>query len=459
MTCSRPLASLALGAALLLAGCVPAQTGETKAWEQVSQVGSQLGPPGPRVPATVPTADSPLADFARYAVVNHPAVFASYQDWRAAVGAIASSRALPDPRLTFEADISSTLMTLMPGVMFDLMAGRKRSAMAGEATAASQVAYRTYAGAVFRVASEVRKSWIELAYLRAALDLKEDSRRALEQGSALAQAEYTTGKGMGTLEVQVRLANEAARVLSELDALRDRLASARSVFKASLGLLPTDPDPAWPEPRLVTTALPAEEEMWERIRSSNADLARMQAMVDMALASVAVARTAGTPDASAGLMADLRANPLMIRPTASVTLPVWREKIASLVAASEARRDAATARVGAEQLAMAAQLARMLAMVRESDRMIAYIDGTALTSSERIAATAEAAYQSGLAGPRAIAEARLMALAMRLERAAALRDREEAATELALMMADDAPSGSPLISETDSDRSQAPSRP
>ena len=339
-------------------------------------------------------------------------------------------------------------MTFMPGFMFDFMAPGKRAAMGREATAASQVAYRVYVSTVLRTATEVRKGWIDLAYLHEAIRLREISIVTLDQAVAVAQADYSTGRGMSTLENQVRLANESARLRSDLATLNDRLTSARHSFKSALGLLPADPDPAWPQVALVTTVLFSEDELWHRTQESNPGLAQMRAMVEMAVAGVEVAHKAGTPDFSLGLMADLKANPLMVRPTATVTLPIWRDKIAAIIANAEARRDAAMARASAEQLSLAAELAQMLYMVREADRMIAYIDHTALPNYERTIATVEAGYQSGMTSLAMIPETRLMSLGMQLERAAALRDRENAVTGLLLMIADAAPPGSPLLAES-----------
>jgi len=437
------LIGLCLGTTCFLGGCASASPKEARAREQVRQIGRQL-PPMPRQPAFRP--DAPLDDYVRFAVIHHPAVRASYQEWKASVDAIAPNRALPDPKLTFEADIADTLMTFMPGLMFDFMTRGKRNAMAVEATAASVVAYRTYVSAVLKVASSVRKSWIELAYLETALDLKRQSVEALRQTSALAQAEYTTGQGMATLEQQVRLSDEEARAGSEIAMLKDKLTAARNVFRYSLGLLPEQAGSEWPHPHMAASEVPPEAELWRRIQSSNADLARMRDMVEMAVAGIEVAKSAGTPDFSLGAMADLKANPLMIRPTASLSLPAWRGRIAAAVSAAQARRDAAAARVSEEQLDMAAQLARMLAMIRESDRMISFIDRTALPNSEQTIATAAAAYQVGMASPAMAANARLMAIGMRLERAAALRDREIAVADLLLMSAETAPTGAPVLS-------------
>ncbi|HVU18362.1 MAG TPA: TolC family protein [Candidatus Didemnitutus sp.] len=435
---------LLFGVFAFVSGCtVPPSTAEKQAQRESTRLGQVLHSPEVALPA----AQAPLADYVRYAVLRHPQVLASYSDWRASVLSIAPTRALPDPQLTFEADVADTLMTFMPGLMFDFMTPGKRRAMAEETTAASQVAYRAYVATVLETAAGVRKAWLELAYVDEALRLREDSIAALDQATAMAGADYVTGRGMSTLESQFRLENEVAKVRSDLAALGDRKVAARTRFKSALGLATSDVDPAWPQATLAPTVLPSEDELWRRTLAANPQLGRMRSMVEMAVAGVAVARKAGTPDFTLGAMADLKADPLMIRPTATVSLPIWREKIRANVAAAEARRDAAVSRVSAEQLSMAAALAQMLYMVRESDRMIAYIDTTALPNYQRLISSVEAGYQSGMTSPGMIPETRVMALGMRIERVVALRDRENAVTDLLLMTADIAPAGAPLVAD------------
>jgi outer membrane protein TolC len=443
---SAPTLIVAFTLISALAGCTLApSTGEKQARANVAQLGETLRPARakPVLPALTP--ESPLADYVRFAVLNHPQIEAAYDDWRASVAAIAPTRALPDPQFTFEADIADTLMTFMPGLMFDFMTPGKRIAMSREMIASSNIAYRAYVATMLRAAAQARKAWVELAFLDESIRLRESSVGALEQSLALANVDYTTGRGMGSLANQVRVTNDIAKVRNDLATLGDRRAAARIRFKSTLGLASTDGDPAWPQASLAATALPSEDELWRRASAANAELAQMRAMVEMAVASIEVARKAGTPDFTIGGMADLKSDPLMFRPTATVTLPIWREKIAANIAAAEARRDASKARVTAEQLNLAGEIAQMLYMVREADRMIAYIEQTALPNFERAIATVEAGYQSGMTGPSMIPETKLMALTMRLERAAALRERENAVTELLLMTADVAPAGSPLL--------------
>ncbi len=388
----------------------------------------------PSAPLPVLTTDSAPEDFVRFALMNHPAVSAAWQDWRAARHSIAPSKALPDPQLTFQADIASTIMSLMPGVMFELMGSGKRAAMGREAEAGATVARAQYSVTLVRVAAETRRALLELAYLDEAVALRHAAVAAAEQREQLAASEYATGRGMdASLSAQVQAANTAARLRSEAAALDERRSAARARLKAALGLQAGAPDPAWPRHHLSATPLPAADELWQRVQSANPDLARMRAMVEMTVAGIEVARRGGSPDFTVGLMTDVKAAPWMWRPTATMTLPIWRTKIRETIAAAEARHDAAVARLSAEQLDMAAELARMLAMVREADRMIEYLDRSALPSVQRQRFAAESGYRTGGTGAAMIVESGAMELAMQAERLAALRERELAVVDLLAM--------------------------
>jgi cobalt-zinc-cadmium efflux system outer membrane protein len=444
---SPNLGSVAI--ALALAGCASAPAPDEKsARADMHATGARLlAKEGrPEFPALLP--DSPPEQFVLYSVLNHPSVVAAYYDWRASVEDIVTARTLPDPQFVFQADITRTLSSFMPGLMFDFMGSGKLEAMGHEATATSNVARRAYLSAVLNAAAEARKAWIELAYVDEAIRLKEMSVGSLDTSIAIADADYSTSRGMGTLADHVRIANQLAQTRSELGSLADQRTAARARLKSAMGLAPADRDPVWPRAALTPTAIPSAEELWRRASEANPDLGRMRTMVEMAVSGVEVARNAGHPDFTLGAMVDLRTNPTLFRPLATINLPIWREKIAAIIAAAEARRDASEARLSAEQITLAAELAQMLYMVRESDRMIAYIDHDALPSFDRTIATAEAAYQSGAASPGMIPETQLMAFAMRLGRIGALRDRENAVTDLLLLTANTAPAGSPVPETT-----------
>jgi outer membrane protein TolC len=437
-----PFAATLVGALFFIAGCAPGATHEENdARERAGRIGQILS----TIPALPSLREgSTPDDFLRFALLKHPAVRAAYHEWRASIEDITPTRTLPDPRLTFETDISSMLMSLMPGVMFEFMLPQKLSAMSREATAASEVAYQNYAATVLSTAAEVRQAWVELAYVDASEQLLSDTHEALTQALDIATSDYATARGMAGLDAPLLAMNNAAQLRLQIATNAERRTAARARFQSALGLLPEEGPPPWPCIPLTATSLPAEGALWERGRAANPEIATMRAMVAMALAKIEAAHQAGTPDFSLGLMADLKTSPIMYRPTASVNLPIWREKIAAEIAAAEARSQGALAKLDAAQLGVAAEIAQMLFMAREAERMIAYIDNTALPHIERAQAAVATTYQTGMAPPNMLPELRIMRARMGIERLNALRQREIAVTKLLLITATSAPHDAPL---------------
>ena len=440
---------IVISVGLLLAGCVAASREEQTALGRVREAGAILRPGDRKPDLPALTADSPLSDYLRYALLNHPQVEAAYEEWHGTVLAIAPARTLPDPKLTFQADITDAVVSLMPGFMFDVMSNGRRAAMAREASAASEVAYQRYVATVLATAAEVKKSWADLTALEETLRLKRRMLELKEEAVHFSHAEHVTMHAMGSLDQLTQLLNEAGRLRLDIANLEDERGVLRKGFKTALGIAREAPDPAWPTqfaPSLAPT--PDDDTFWHAAITANPRLGEMRAMVEMAVAQVAVEEKARTPDFAAGLMADLKMNPVLWRPLAEVTLPVWREKISAAIAAASARHDAAVARLRAEELMVAADLARMTYMVREADRMVAHIDGTALPNLRQSYATVAAAYGTGMTGFAMIPETQEMVLAMQVERVAALRDREKALADLSLLIAGSAPAGAPLPSNS-----------
>jgi len=429
------LLSLSLGSlAVLAGGCASLES------RQEREVVASLKGTGEERQALetnllLPASEAPASEWLRFALLKHPAVKASYFEWQAAVASIAPARALPDPQLSLQADLSNMVMSFMPGVMFDLMLPSKRAAMARELSAGAEVSHRAYLVAALRVAGEVQKTWVDLAFVEESLRLKKEQARILRQAAMLASADYRSGMAMGSLESQMRQEEACGRVEHELESLKEQRLSLRQAFKAALGLLPGDPDPMWPSPQMERSPVPEESELWKAIQLANPDLARMRAMVDMAVTQESIARQGRVPDFTAGVMVDFKQAPLMWRPSATMTLPIWRGKIEAQIAAAKARREAAEASVNAELLNMSAELARMLFMVREADHMLSYMDEVALPRLAQVQASAQAGLRSGMAKAGMLSEARSMELSMRLERLSALREREQALVSLQQMSA------------------------
>jgi outer membrane protein TolC len=363
----------------------------------------------------------------RFALLNHPSVEAAYLDWKAAAESIAPARSLPDPQLTFQADIADTVMSLMPGVMFGISHSGRRAAAAREAASRSGVAYRAYAEEVARVAAGVAGAWSDLAYIDEELGLKDEAALLVGQSLAIERARYATGAAMGGLAPQARLANQQAVVERERANLEDRRRATRVRFKAALGLGSDDPDPPWPRGPFPFPALPDEETLWRRLAASNPGLEKMRAAVEAAAASADAARRLSEPDFAAGLMANIRANPVVFRPLGSVTLPIWKDKIASSIAAADDAERSSKTRLDAARLALAADLAGILFDKREADRDLASIEGELLPNLARAEESAAAGYQAtGMDGFAQVAEIRWMRLDLRLQAAEARHERDAA---------------------------------
>jgi hypothetical protein len=114
------IGGLAGAAMLLLAGCsgVPTRT-ENAARQDLSHVKSRYRPQDAKPPLPTLTQDSGLPDLIQYALLNNPRVESTFYDWAAAVEEITTARSLPDPMLTFSAEISRGIPTLSAGLMTD----------------------------------------------------------------------------------------------------------------------------------------------------------------------------------------------------------------------------------------------------------------------------------------------------------------------------------------------------
>ena len=431
-------------ACLALTSCVGTPiNGEREARERVAQTGRELhSAPLPLLPGA-DEADNPAA-YLRYALWHHPAVEAAFQDWLAATADVVGARSLPDPRLTLQLDYAGGLTSLMPGAMADYLTRGKRVASGNAALAAGDVAYRAYCAQIFETSANLRRAWLELAYADEALKLRTTVVAAYEAAAAASGNDYATATG-GDLSTIVTLKNEAARQKALLAALEDRRTAARAAFKAALVLARNDTDPTWPTTALKAGEEPSEDELWTHIEASNPDLLNLRAMVAQAVAGIDIAQTARTPDFSFGGMADVKASPLMLRPQAALTLPIWKDKIQAGIDAATARRDAATARVSARELDLAAQLAQALYQVRSADRVIAFIDASALPALRSAAAISTSNFQSGRGMATAPAEARAQIAMAELDRLDALLERENAATDLLLISANIAPGAALLV--------------
>ena len=431
-------------AGLLLAGCVGVPTqGEKRARQNQETVGRTYRPGGERPALPTLGTNAPLHDFLLFAMLNQPQVEAAYFDWAASVRRITVERSLPDPRLTFQGDIADTVMSLMPGLMMDFPGPGKLKAAAKVATTESEGKYFAFEWSVLQTAFALKKAYYELHFLNAKVGVNRETLRLVADIEKLARTQNEVGKV--TLQDVLRAQIEQERLTTEIDNLEDSRNPLLAQFKAALGLKAEDATPPVPQKFESTTLNLTSDKLFTTALARNPRLKAMEAEVRMADASIRLATKAKVPDFSAGIEADVKAYPIMVRPSFGVTLPIWRDKIAAQIAGAQAGKRAAQARLSAEQIVLAVEFAEKSFMFRESSRNLSLLQERLLPKARQSLEVAQSGYVSGKVDFLNLLDAQRTLLAFQLTEVEARVQRELALAELSLLILGTPPANAPVL--------------
>ena len=426
-------AALALG---LLAGCkgIPTEA-EKAARTQANTVAAAYRPRGQRPVLPVLTPESGLSNFLAYAMLNQPSVEAAYYDWAASVERITQARSLPDPQLTFQMDIQNAVTSLMPGLMGSIPWPDKLRAAARVASAESQAKYFTFESAVLRTAFEVKRAYYQVYFLAEKIRVNRETLRLLSELETLARAQNEVGKG--TLQDVLRAQIEEDRLRTEIDNLSDSRAPLMARFKAALGMKAEEPMPPTPS-RFESTALDLTSDgLLETALARNQRLKAMEAEVRAAEASLLLARKARLPDFSLGFMGDAKTDPTLYRlpgNPGTMSLPLWRDKLAAQIAEAQARKRSAQARFSTEEIALAVDFAQRSYLYREATRNLQLLDNQLLPKARQSLEVARSAYLAGQIEFFNLADSERTLLAFELDRVEAAIQREVVLAELSFIV-------------------------
>jgi len=444
-SCAALLAAAVLCS--LVVGCTGMRTqGENESRENVQAVLRKYRPHGnsPALPKLV-GGGSP-ENFVRFAIYNHPQVEAAYYEWLASVEKITRERSRPDPLLTFEADITKMIDTLMPGLMTDLPGPGKLRAAANVATSESEMKYFQFEAAVLLVAYGFKKAWYDLHFLDEKTRVNREMLSLLEELEKLAQSRNEVGKA--GLQDILRAQIDKERLATELANLKDSRLSLLIQFKASLGLKSGDSTPPLPRELRSSPMSLSADRMLATALSRNPKLKAMEADVRRAEAALVLARKSRVPDFTVGIEADAKSSPLFVKPTASMTLPIWRDKIAAEIAEARAMQNASSARLSNEQLMLAVEVAMKSYTYRESTRMLELLQNSLLPKAKQSLDVARSGYSSGTGDYINLKDAQRTLLEFRLAEVETRIKRELALAELSLLVIGTPPSGTPLLDRT-----------
>jgi outer membrane protein TolC len=424
----RQLILPSLAAVLLGTGCRGwVATGEASARRDLAAVGGQLQTNSP-----VLTTNTTLREAVYVAVQSNPQVIAAYADWASAVENITIARSLPDPKLTFQAYIQDSLTSLMPGIEADFPGPGKRAVRAAAATAESRTKYFQFATAVQQTAFDVQKSYYPLHFLEAKLRVNRQTLALLGELEALARAQNEVGQG--TLQDVLKVQIEQKQLQTETTNLDDSRNVMLAQFKAALGLRPGQPDPPVPAEADFSDNQSNDEQLFANALKENPRLQELESEIRSAEANLKVARKEKVPDFSGGLQAEVY-EPPFYWPQASITLPIWRDKLAAEKAVAEAGLRAARARLTAGQISLAVEFAEQSYLVREADRELTLLRENLLPRAHQTLEIARAAYRSGRVDFLNVIDDERSLLKFQLEEIAAQTEREIARSELKLLVA------------------------
>jgi outer membrane protein TolC len=440
----RAGAAAFLLAALAMPGCRGVPTaGENQARQQVNDVTSAYRPGGKPMALPELTTHSSLADFLRFAMLNHPVVEAAYYDWVASVENITITRSRSDPQFTFQAYITDRLTSLMPGLNWSIPGPGKLAARGRVATEASAGKYFAFESAVLQTAFNLKSSYYKLSLVEEQIRLNRETLSLLDHSEHVTRA--LSQSGQATSPDVLRVQSDIDRVRNALADLEDSRQSLLANFKAALGLTPEQADPPVPAQFDMGDQNIAPDDLLRTALENNPQLKAMAADVETAEASMAVAYKDRVPDFNAGLQAEVY-EPPFFWPQAGVTLPIWRDKLAAEVAQAKANELAAKSRLTSAQIDLAVSFAEKAFTCRETSRNLALVEDKLVPKARQSIDLIRAGYQTGTADYASLTDAERMLLTLKLEAAEARTQRAIALADLSLIVAGVPPSGAPLLS-------------
>lgn len=430
--------------ALLLAGCKGIPTRSERAARQDLQTLRERYRPGQRQ-AALPALDTnaTLGTLLTYAMLNQPRVEAAYYDYAAAVERITVERSLPDPRLTLELDIQEVVTIVMPGLMTEVPWVKKLRLRADVASAEGQARYFAFESAVLQTAFDVKRPYYQLHFLNERIRINRETLSLVGELEQIARAQAAAGKV--TLQDVLRAQIEQERLRTEITNLDDSRHPLLAQLKAALGLRADQPNPPVPANFESTPLDLTSEKLYATALARNPRLKQMEAEVRLAETGIRLAHQSKLPDFNIGVEADVKASPVLWRPTLGVTLPIWRDKIAAEIAGAQARKSAAQARWSAEQIQLAVEFADKSFMYREATRNLALLTDVLLPKARQSLEVARSGYSTAKVDFINVLDAERSLLEFQLAEVDARTRRELALAELSLLIVGLPPAGAPVL--------------
>ncbi|HMO18744.1 MAG TPA: TolC family protein [Oligoflexia bacterium] len=378
------------------------------------------------------TENTPLNSLIMHAVMRSPEVESAYYSWIGTIENITVERSLPNPSLMFEADIQSTVMSLMPGLMVDFPGPGKLALKAEIAEEESNIKFRDFQAASLKAASDFKNAYYLLQGTQDAIRVTVDNLGLVRDLKGIVNSQYTASKA--SLQDVLRAEMEERELEVEVENLKDSLTSVITNYKASIGLPPEKNIPL-PKNFINSEKAPPLNEIYEIAKMRNPTLRKMAAEIRRAENAVSLSRKSENPDFSLWVMTDVKPSTPMLRPRFIMTLPIWRDKIRAEIESAIAQKKAAEAQYASEELKLASDFAASAFMFRESNRDYSLLNEVLIPKAEDAFSVAQSGYVGGISSFIDFIEAERLLLKYQLAVIEARKNRELSLTNLSLTIA------------------------
>lgn len=244
-----------------------------------------------------------LSEFIDAAIYTNPAIWESEHRWRAALQRIPQVASLPDPMLTIMPFINSPETRVGPQ---DLALGiSQKFPWFGKLDAKGEMALRDALAAAERyqaqirdVVASVKRAYYDLVYLDEALRITREDKDLLEHFEEIAEARYSTGKGIqqAVIKIQAEITRDDDR-LYLLQQLRESVAANLNTLMDRL--------PGEPIPTLIELSIPVvelkPEELYAKGRANRHELKAAEYMIEKNDQAIRLAKKEYFPDFNVGL--------------------------------------------------------------------------------------------------------------------------------------------------------------
>jgi len=285
----------------------------------------------------------------------------------------------------------------------------------------------------------VKRTYYELHFVEEKLRVNRENLGLLSDLEKLARAQNDVGKV--TLQDVLRAQIEQDRLKNDLANLEDSRGVLVARFKAVLGMPADEPDPPVPTHFESTPLDLSSDKLFATALARNTRLKGMEAELRAADAAITQAHKARNPDVSVGFMADAQMSPTLYRPWGTISIPLWRDKLAAQVAEAQANKRAGEARLSAEQVALAADFAERLFQYREATRNVDLLQNQLVPRQRQSLEVARAGYLAGQIDFFNLTDAEQSLLRFGLDEVEARSRREISLAELSLIIQGMPPAG------------------